>query len=172
MTIAQALEQAIAHHRANKLQDAERLYRAILKAQPGHADANHNLGVIAVQAKQATASLAHFKAALEAKPGQGQYWISYINALALVGRIDSARSVLAQGKEKGLKGPAIDALEAKLAAAPAAGKPAVPDEPAPAEKAASRAAPDPAPAAPRKDRKPAKGAKPGAPGKAKSKRAR
>ena len=44
LTIEQALNKAIAHHQAGELQDAEKLYRAILQAQPNHPDANHNLG--------------------------------------------------------------------------------------------------------------------------------
>jgi thioredoxin-like negative regulator of GroEL len=48
LTVDQALQQGIAAHKEGKLQDAERLYRAILQAQPKHPDANHNLGVLAV----------------------------------------------------------------------------------------------------------------------------
>jgi len=49
-----ALKQAVAHHRAGRLQDAERLYRAILQAQPNHPEANHNLGILAAQVKKIT----------------------------------------------------------------------------------------------------------------------
>ena len=48
LTIEQALQQGVAAHREGKLEEAERLYRAILQAQPLHPDANHNLWVIAV----------------------------------------------------------------------------------------------------------------------------
>ena len=48
LTIEQALQQGIAAHKEGKLQDAERLYRAILISQPAHSDANYNLGVLAV----------------------------------------------------------------------------------------------------------------------------
>jgi hypothetical protein len=34
LTVDQALQQGIAAHKEGKLQDAERLYRAILQAQP------------------------------------------------------------------------------------------------------------------------------------------
>ena len=46
LTLGQGLKQAIAHHQAGQLQDAERLYRAILQARPNHPDANHNLNLI------------------------------------------------------------------------------------------------------------------------------
>ena len=40
-----------------KLQDAERLYRAILQSQPEHPDANHNLGILAVSINKADVAL-------------------------------------------------------------------------------------------------------------------
>jgi len=46
----QTIEKAVEAHRVGNLQEAEALYRAILKDQPQHPDANHNLGVLAVSA--------------------------------------------------------------------------------------------------------------------------
>ena len=48
LTVDQALRHGVEVHKEGKLQDAERIYRAILRAQPNHPDANHNLGVLAV----------------------------------------------------------------------------------------------------------------------------
>ena len=48
LTIEQTLQQGVVAHKEGKLQDAARLYRAILQSQPLHPDANHNLGVLAV----------------------------------------------------------------------------------------------------------------------------
>ena len=53
LTIEQALQRGIAAHRDGNLQDAERVYRAILQSEPGHPDANHNLGVVAVSVNKA-----------------------------------------------------------------------------------------------------------------------
>ena len=114
LTVEQALQQAIAHHQASQLQDAERLYRCILQAHPNHADANHNLAVLAVQVNQAPASLPHFKAALEANPKQGQYWLSYVDALIQTGEIDTAKRVLEQGRQLGLQGESVEALVERL----------------------------------------------------------
>lgn len=108
------LEQAIAHHRAGRLQEAERLYRTVLEAAPHHPDANHNLGVLAVRSKQPDAGLPYFKKALAANPKQGQFWLSYVDALIVAGQVDTARQVLAQGRECGLKGAAVEALAAQL----------------------------------------------------------
>ena len=42
-----ALQKGIEAHKAGHVQEADRLYTAILKAQPKHPDANHNKGVLA-----------------------------------------------------------------------------------------------------------------------------
>jgi tetratricopeptide (TPR) repeat protein len=114
LTIEQALHQAIAYHQASLPQDAERLYRAILQAQPNHPEANHNLGVLALQAKQPDVALRHLKMALEANPNQGQYWLSYINALTNTGHLEAARQILRQARQRGLQGEAVEALASCL----------------------------------------------------------
>ena len=81
LTIEQALQQGVAAHKEGNLQDAERLYRAILQSQPAHPDANHNLGVLAISVNKAEAALPLFKAALEANPKIEQFWRSYIDVL-------------------------------------------------------------------------------------------
>ena len=68
LNIEKALQQGIAAHKEGKLQDAERLYRAILQSQPLNPDANHNLGVLALSANNAGVALPLFIAALEANP--------------------------------------------------------------------------------------------------------
>ena len=112
------LKGAIDHHQGGRLKEAEGLYRAILQVNPCHPDANHNLGILAVQTKQPSLGLVHFKLALEANPKQGQYWISYIEALMQTGQIGAARQVLDQGRKLGLDGSAVNALVAKLKDAP------------------------------------------------------
>ena len=59
LTIEQALQQGIAAHKEGELQEAERLYRAILQSQPLHPDANHNLGLIAVSVNRADMAMPH-----------------------------------------------------------------------------------------------------------------
>ncbi|MBT6365849.1 MAG: hypothetical protein HOJ68_06715, partial [Bacteroidetes bacterium] len=48
LTIDQALQKGIEAHKAGQMQEADRLYTPILKVQPKHHDANHNMGVLAV----------------------------------------------------------------------------------------------------------------------------
>jgi predicted Zn-dependent protease len=97
------LQQAITHHKAGELRNAEQLDRSVLSVQANHPDANHNLGILLKQGKKANIALPFFKTALESNPNQGQYWISYIDTLIHLGQYNDAQNVLNQGQSKGLK---------------------------------------------------------------------
>ena len=113
-TIDQALQQGVEAHKAGQVQEADRLYTAILKAQPKHPDANHNMGVLAVGVGKVEQSLPFFKTALEANPSTAQFWISYIDALIKLQRLPEAKAVLDQAKSKGAKVDGFDPLEKRL----------------------------------------------------------
>ncbi|HAF44193.1 MAG TPA: hypothetical protein DCK83_04420 [Gallionellaceae bacterium] len=116
--VAQAIDEAfglaVAQHQAGQTQKADELYRMILQLDPRHAPANHNLGLLAMQAQQTDAALGYFNTALDADPAQGQYWLSYIDALAQTGQADTARQVLALAEQQGLQGEQVEALKARL----------------------------------------------------------
>ena len=114
LTLDQALQKAVEAHKIGQVQEAERLYTAILQAQPKHSDANHNMGVIAVSVGKVKEALPFFKTALEANPNISQYWLSYIDALINLDRMIDAKSVLDQAKSKGANGEAFDQLEQRL----------------------------------------------------------
>ena len=114
LTIEQALQQGVAAHKEGKLQDAEKLYRAILQFEPSHPDANHNLGVLAVSVDKTDAALPFFKTALEANPKIEQFWLSYIDALIKEQQFENSKQVLEQGRKFGLVGDKVDAFEAQL----------------------------------------------------------
>ena len=114
LTIEQALQQGIAAHKEGKLQEAERLYKVLLLAQPAHPDANHNLGIIAVSVNKVALALPLFKIALEANPKIEQFWLSYIDALIKENQLETAKAVLEQSSKVGLVGEKIDALKAYL----------------------------------------------------------
>ena len=114
LTIEQALQQGVAAHKEGKLQDAERLYRAILQSQPAHPDANHNLGVLAVSVNKVDAALPLFKTALEANPKIEQFWLSYIDALIKEKQFENAKQVFEQAKKQGVAEEKLNVLETKL----------------------------------------------------------
>ena len=114
LTIEEALQRGVAAHKEGKLQDAERLYRAILQSQPRHPDANHNLGVIAVSVNKADAALPLFKIALEANANIEQFWLSYIDALIKEKQFDNARKVVEQAKTHCVAQEKLNVLEKQL----------------------------------------------------------
>lgn len=114
LTPDQLLQQAVAQHQAGQLLEAEKLYRTLLQADPGHAVANHNMGALAVQMKLPAAGLPHFSAALEADPAQAQYWLSYIDALIQTGEVEAAREILTLARQQGLEGRDVEALALRL----------------------------------------------------------
>jgi len=114
MTVDAALQQAIENQKAGKLQEAEKLYRTILLAQPNHSDANHNLGVLAVQFRQPAGGLPYFKKALESNQSNIQYWLSYIDTLLTVGQLVVAQAVLEQARQAGFMGAAMDGLQVRV----------------------------------------------------------
>jgi tetratricopeptide (TPR) repeat protein len=114
LTIEQALQQGVSAHKEGKLQDAEKLYRAILQSQPLHPDANHNLGILAVSVYKAEAALPLFKTALETNPKIEQFWLSYIDALIKEKQFDNAKQVLEQAKTQGVAEEKLNVLEAQL----------------------------------------------------------
>ena len=114
LPIEQALQQGVAAHKEGKVQDAEKLYRAILQSQPLHPDANHNLGVLAVSVNKADLALPLFKTALEANPKIEQFWLSYIDALIKEKQFENAKQVFEQAKTQGMAGDKLNVLETQL----------------------------------------------------------
>ena len=67
-TWVNATQKGIEAHKAGRVQEADLLYTAILKAQPKHHDANHNMGVLAVGVGKVERALPFFKTALASNP--------------------------------------------------------------------------------------------------------
>jgi len=116
ITIQQALQNGIAAHKAGRLEEADRYYTVILKAQPLHSDANHNKGVLAVSIGNLQMALPFLKTALEANPTVAQYWFSYINTLIKLNNIEDAYAVFEKAKEHGATGDTFEKLGQKLVA--------------------------------------------------------
>ena len=75
LTITEALKRGIKAHKEGRLQEAEKLYIAILSSQPKHPDANHNLGILAVSVGRVEGALPYLKTALEENPKVQQFWM-------------------------------------------------------------------------------------------------
>ncbi|MDG2141195.1 MAG: hypothetical protein P8K27_06825, partial [Gammaproteobacteria bacterium] len=78
LTVKQALKKAFVAQAKGELKTAESIYRVILRKQPGHAEANHNLGVILASDNKFDEALPFFKVAVDSSPKAEQFWVSYI----------------------------------------------------------------------------------------------
>jgi len=90
MTIPQAFELALTHHRAGRLAEAEALYRQILAAQPNHADARRCLGVIAHQAGRHDLAVEWIRQAIALHPNNPAAHSNLAEAYGALGRFDEA----------------------------------------------------------------------------------
>ena len=114
LTIDDALKKGVEAHKSGQVQDADRLYTAIIKVQPKHPDANHNLGVLAVSMGKVEEALPFFKTALEVNSSITQFWLSYIDALIKLERHSDAKSICELAKQKGIRGEVFEQLKDKL----------------------------------------------------------
>ena len=115
LTLNEALQKGNEARKAGQFQDADRHYTAILKAQPKHPDANHNMGVLAIVVGEIQEALPFFKTAVETKPSVTQFWLSYIDALIKLGRLADAKVVFNQAKAQGINGEVFEQLERRFA---------------------------------------------------------
>ena len=104
LTINDALREGIKAHKSKNFIEADKLYTAILRIRPDHPDANHNMGVLAVDVGKLDAALPYFKAAVEVNPKVVQFWKSYIEVLIKLGRLNLAREIIKKAVENGIHG--------------------------------------------------------------------
>jgi protein O-GlcNAc transferase len=109
-----AVRKGLAHLDAGRIENAERLFRSVLKSEPNNPEANHALGTLAIQQGKLPAALAFLTAALQANPQEGRHWLSFAEALLLAGSIGDARAVLDKAAARGLSNPATTALRTRL----------------------------------------------------------
>ena len=114
LTLDQALKKGVEAHKAGKVQEADRYYTAILKVQPKHPDANHNMGILAVSVGKIQEALPFFMIALETNSRNAQFWLSYIDALIKLNRVTDAKAVFDEAKSKGVKGDGFNQIEKRI----------------------------------------------------------
>lgn len=96
------LSQAMALHQADRLEEAQALYRRVLAQYPEHPDVLHLLGVVTWRLGDGEAGPALIRQAIERNPGYGPYYFNLANLYR---------------RQQDLL-PAVACLEQGLAAAP------------------------------------------------------
>ena len=87
---AQAFELAVARHRAGRLDEAEQLYRAVLKLKPDHVGALHYLGLACTQVGKFDEAVTLLQQAVALDPNSAAARTNFGLALAAVRRPDEA----------------------------------------------------------------------------------
>ena len=93
VTVEQAVQKALWHHRAGRLAEAEALYRQVLAREPNRADALHLLGVLASQLGRTEAAIEMIGRAIAGNPEVPEYHNSLGVALRGAGRLGEAIAV-------------------------------------------------------------------------------
>jgi Tfp pilus assembly protein PilF len=95
----QLLNTGMAHHRAGRLREAESIYRQVLAAQPGNADALQLLGSLAADVGKLDAAIELIVKAIAVNPGVAQYHANLGAIYARCNRFDEAISALGRAIE-------------------------------------------------------------------------
>jgi len=90
VSVGQAMEMAVAHHRAGRLGEAENIYRQVLAAQPNFAPAHSLLGVIVFQMGRREEGIGHIRRALEINPDDPQALANLGQLLREAGQYEEA----------------------------------------------------------------------------------
>lgn len=117
-SVEQWFETALALQAEDKLAEAAIIYEQIIQISPLHAGANHQLGGMEVNTKGLEDTLSRFEIAVTQQPEVEQYWVSYIDALVLIGVTDLAKSAIKYGQQFGLTAQMAAVLLSEIEAMP------------------------------------------------------
>ncbi|MGB3638672.1 MAG: tetratricopeptide repeat protein [Rivularia sp. (in: cyanobacteria)] len=101
LTIPEALKTAVRHHQANRLSQAEQIYRQVLEIMPLQPDALHGLGLLAMQQGNFQNAQKFFNQAVEAQPNSSKHWFA-------LGNCDQSQAEFSQAVDAYKKALAID----------------------------------------------------------------
>ena len=102
--IQETLNKGVELHIAGQFDLASQLYSSVIKLQPNHADANHNMGLLKLDMGHDLEALPYLQTALQSDTSIAQFWLSYSKALINLERLDEAGRILDLAKENGFEG--------------------------------------------------------------------
>ncbi len=111
-TVAEALQIAVGHHRADRLEEARALYLRILEVEPRNAHALHLLGLVERRQGHRDKALELIRAALAIAPEMADACCNLASSLSELGQIDAAA---AANRRALVLDPALEAAHQGLA---------------------------------------------------------
>ena len=88
--LAALVNEGVTHHGEGRLAEAERLYREVLRRDPGHGEALHLLGLLAGQAGQLEAAVELLRRAAQRRPNNANLYNNLGEMLRQLGRMREA----------------------------------------------------------------------------------
>jgi protein O-GlcNAc transferase len=95
LTPQQLYQAALEHHRAGRVEEAQRAYRQLLMLEPRHSDALHMLGIIEQQAGHHQRGFELIRAAIEIDASPAEFHYNLGNSLLHLNRIADAAEAFA-----------------------------------------------------------------------------
>ena len=114
LTLNEALEQGIKAHKAGNAHEADRFYTMILQVNPLHADANHNMGVLAMDLGRPEEAIPFLTKALEANSDFIIFWESLAEAMLRAKKYPALKTILEQAYARRLESHKLKILNDKL----------------------------------------------------------
>ncbi|MGV7206790.1 tetratricopeptide repeat protein [Oxalobacteraceae bacterium A2-2] len=104
------MAQAISHHQAGQLDQAQLEYEAVLTAEPKHALALHNRGLLLGQLGRHREGVAELRRAVQQAPDEGEFWLSLARGLLQAGQPDEALDIAEHVQGRGYQGDSVEQL--------------------------------------------------------------
>jgi len=95
-TLQQSFDQALQHHQAGRLREAESIYRQILAQQPAYAEVLHLLGVLAHQTGRQSLAGDLLRQAIALQPNRPEAYFVLGNVLKAQGELNEANAAWQQ----------------------------------------------------------------------------
>lgn len=102
VAVSEALNIGIDAQKNGRISEAERVYLDILLNFPSHPDALHNLGVLVLSKGDKQRARNYFNRSITANPKVKQFWLTYLNLLVDLGKLEKAKQVFKQAEDIGI----------------------------------------------------------------------
>ena len=114
LTIEEVFRRGDQAYKEGNINEADKLFTAVLEAFPDHPLANYKLGIMAVEIGRASKAISLLQMATEVDGSKLEFWLNYIDLLIKLGLRRDAKDALSQAKKNGHSGSNIEILDEKL----------------------------------------------------------